>query len=89
MEHILKVEGGKMLRVRGSVSDGRISSVTITGDFFLHPEDVIESIESSLQGALLERETVLAVVANELVGATLVGATEEDVTDLVMMLENE
>ena len=75
-----------MLRVRGEVADGRISSITITGDFFLHPEHVIESIEASLKGALLERETVLVIVANELVGATLLGATEEDVTDLVMML---
>ena len=86
MEALLKVEGGKMLRVRGETSGGRISSIVITGDFFLHPEEAIESLETSLKGALLERDAVIAVVSNELAGATLVGATEEDVADLVMML---
>jgi len=88
LEHILKVEGGKMLRIRGEVTEGRVSSITITGDFFLHPEEVIDSLESSLIGVLFDREAILAVVTNELAGATLVGAAGEDVADLVMMLSD-
>jgi lipoate-protein ligase A len=86
MDVVVKVEGGKMLRARGEVSDGRIASVTITGDFFLHPEEAIESLETALAGARHDREVLLAVVANELAGATLVGAADDDIVDLLMML---
>ncbi|MBI4177396.1 MAG: hypothetical protein HY516_03435 [Candidatus Aenigmarchaeota archaeon] len=44
-----KVQGGKLLRVKVDF-DGKIDRVQITGDFFAHPEDVIEKIESSLNG---------------------------------------
>lgn len=44
-----KVPGGKLVRVR--VEYGRtIEEVTITGDFFLHPEEGIGALEESLRG---------------------------------------
>ena len=48
----LKVAGGKLLRVNmelENVSDDRvIRSIKLTGDFFLHPEDVLPDIEKAL-----------------------------------------
>ncbi|MBI2085363.1 MAG: hypothetical protein HYT71_02520 [Candidatus Aenigmarchaeota archaeon] len=44
-----KVVGGKLLRVKVDF-DSKINQVRITGDFFAHPEDVIEKIENSLSG---------------------------------------
>lgn len=44
-----KVIGGKLLRVK-SVFGERIESVQLTGDFFLHPEDLVGKIEESLVG---------------------------------------
>ncbi len=44
-----KVAGGKLLRVKVDF-DSKINKVQITGDFFAHPEDVIEKIENSLVG---------------------------------------
>ncbi len=44
-----KVVGGKLLRVKVEF-DSKINKIQITGDFFAHPEDVIEKIENSLSG---------------------------------------
>ncbi|MBI3413560.1 MAG: hypothetical protein HY051_05805 [Candidatus Aenigmarchaeota archaeon] len=44
-----KIQGGKLLRVKVDFGD-KINRVQITGDFFAHPEDVIEKIEVSLGG---------------------------------------
>lgn len=44
-----KVPGGKFLRIRVDYEDV-IKHVSITGDFFLHPEEFIEKIESALFG---------------------------------------
>ena len=44
-----KVPGGKLLRVKVDYS-ATIKRVSITGDFFLHPEEAIEKIELSLKG---------------------------------------
>ncbi len=44
-----KVPSGKLLRVKVDYDD-IIRHVSITGDFFLHPEEGIEKIESALFG---------------------------------------
>ncbi len=44
-----KVAGGKLLRVKVGF-DEKINSISIEGDFFAHPEDVVENIEKSLIG---------------------------------------
>ncbi len=44
-----KVQGGKLLRVKVDCEE-KINKAQITGDFFAHPEDVIEKIENSLIG---------------------------------------
>ena len=49
---IIKV--GKLIRVKAKFEDDRIKSIKITGDFFLHPEEGIESIEEALVGSKIE-----------------------------------
>ena len=44
-----KVAGGKLLRVKVDYDDV-IKRASITGDFFLHPEESIEKIESAIFG---------------------------------------
>ena len=46
-----KVLGGKLVKVWVKVQRGRIQDVRITGDFFLHPEEVILDVERGLVGA--------------------------------------
>ncbi len=45
-----KVPGGKLLRVRLDHEGGIITSVQISGDFFLHPEDGLQVLERCLVG---------------------------------------
>ncbi len=44
-----KVKEGKLVKVEVEC-DGFIKKIKITGDFFLHPEDVLEMIERSVLG---------------------------------------
>jgi len=46
-----KVPGGKLVCIDVEGAEGRIASIRITGDFFLHPEETIEKIENALIGA--------------------------------------
>lgn len=56
-----KVKEGKVVKVEVDC-DELIRNVRITGDFFLHPEDILEEIEKSMVG--LERnadeETIIS-----------------------------
>jgi len=84
---VYKVEGGKMIRVQLTERGGRIQEVRITGDFFLHPEELIEDLETALVGQPL-RESDLADSIRRLVeerGATLLGASPRDFARCVLM----
>jgi hypothetical protein len=57
-----KAPGGKLLRVRLKEVDGRIESATISGDFFLIPEDSLPKLEMMLEDVpLREKELKLLV----------------------------
>lgn len=45
-----KVSGGKLLRVQIEANKNKIENISITGDFFLHPEEALVRIEKSLTG---------------------------------------
>jgi lipoate-protein ligase A len=82
-----KIPGGKLVKVKLWVDSERIERVTILGDFFLHPEETIESLETSLVGIELDTEALqkaIADVMNES-EATLIGATHEDLVIAIMM----
>jgi lipoate---protein ligase len=75
-----KAAGGKLLRVRiaaAADADGVtvIQSITITGDFFMHPEEAIEDLERLLTGAPLEEAALRARVQTFFAG----DASPEDV----------
>jgi lipoate-protein ligase A len=44
-----KVREGKLVKVEVEC-DGFIQKIKITGDFFLHPEDALETIEKNILG---------------------------------------
>ncbi len=81
-----KAPGGKLVRVR--VEYGRtIEGVTITGDFFLHPEEGIDTLEESLKGvAVGAGEEAMAEAlrrAAEARGLVMVGITPEGIARAV------
>jgi len=82
----LKVPGGKLLRVSTTVREGRIQDIKITGDFFLHPEDSIDDLESRLQGIRAEEDEVSSTVKRffDSHQITVLGATPKDFAAVVL-----
>lgn len=75
-----KAEGGKLIKVQISVENKRISSIKITGDFFMYPEEAIEDLEKVLVGRVIDEkiitETIKRFIGEK--GVTLLGASPED-----------
>ncbi|MFX0108252.1 MAG: lipoate protein ligase C-terminal domain-containing protein [Candidatus Hodarchaeota archaeon] len=82
-----KVPDGKMIKVRLEVENNRIQSLTILGDFFLHPEDTIIEIEKGLLGSEAVIDELSSVVTDILEEnkAILIGATANDIARAIMM----
>lgn len=59
---IYKVPNGKLLKIFLEDSAGKISSIKITGDFFLYPEENLEKLENYLIGAVLKKEELSAKI---------------------------
>ncbi len=47
----MKTPGGKLVAVEFRVDGGHLTDVTITGDFFLYPEEALSQLAASLEGA--------------------------------------
>ena len=45
-----KTPGGKLVVVDFIVHDGRLADVEVTGDFFLYPDDALDTIIAALNG---------------------------------------
>jgi hypothetical protein len=51
-----------VIKVKLESDSGRISRISISGDFFMHPEEAIRSLEKELEGTELRRESLLSAV---------------------------
>ncbi|MHA1951103.1 MAG: lipoate protein ligase C-terminal domain-containing protein [Candidatus Thorarchaeota archaeon] len=82
-----KIPGGKLVKVKLWVSSERIERVTVLGDFFLHPEETIDTIEKLLVGLEFETDSLLRAILNamRINGSTMIGATAEDIVKAIMM----
>lgn len=80
-----KVKGGKLLRCTLNVDNNVISSIKITGDFFMYPEEKIEDLEQMLAGVKMDeeslREKMNAFFSSDV---QVVGADAEDFVKLIM-----
>jgi lipoate-protein ligase A len=82
-----KVEGGKMIKVNLCGKFGKIEKVKIMGDFFLHPEELIEDLERILIGIPLDETKIRnsIQVFLETNKGTFIGAKPEDFAKCIMM----
>lgn len=46
-----KTPGGKLVMVDFNVEGGRLANVAVSGDFFLYPEETLDTINAALEGA--------------------------------------
>lgn len=89
-----KVPGGKLLRVRLALDESRtppvIQSISLTGDFFMHPEEAIEDLEARLVGAPWQAEALRArVQAFYDSDVQIIGAGVDDVVHIIMAARGE
>ena len=86
-ESSYKVPDGKLVKVKLKIACGRIAEVSVLGDFFLHPEEILLKIEESLVGSPHE-ETEIEITINQILvesDASLIGATAGDIAKSIMM----
>ena len=77
-----KTPGGKLVVADFTVSGGTLRGVTISGDFFLYPDEAMGDIVAALEGApsaASEDELAARVRAALDPGATLLGFSPEAV----------
>ena len=53
-----KVPGGKLVAVDLDVVDGRLRGVSVSGDFFLEPDEALEVLSSALDGLPVDADMV-------------------------------
>jgi lipoate-protein ligase A len=82
-----KIPGGKMVCLELRVIEGAIADITISGDFFLHPEEAIASLERRLNGldsstpeTKLKDEIDVCLLSED---ARLIGASSSDIARLI------
>lgn len=91
-EAIKKVIGGKFLRVKIEAAE-KINTVSITGDFFLHPEESLPAIEKSLLGLPTQTpenifaEKIHSVLAEQ--KANFIGVSAEDIAQTIIEAINQ
>ncbi|MDI6819450.1 MAG: lipoate protein ligase C-terminal domain-containing protein [Candidatus Hodarchaeaceae archaeon] len=51
-----------LIKVEVELAGDKISRVSISGDFFMYPEEALERLEEELIGVRAERESLLAAV---------------------------
>jgi lipoate-protein ligase A len=82
-----KVKEGKIVKVVVELDDV-IKKLKITGDFFLHPEDVLEDIEKSMVGLKkdVEFDTLVLRIHNiaRACDAQMIGISSESIASVIM-----
>ncbi len=78
-----KVRGGKLFRLRVSFTQGKANRVTLTGDFFLEPEEGIGLLEDALLEAYLSADEATAkwLVERSSRGLDITGFSSGDLVD--------
>ena len=77
-----KTPGGKLVVVDFDVEDGVLRNVVVSGDFFLYPDEALESITAPLEG--LSQDTDEAGIAGAVrqaipAGTELLGTSPEGI----------
>jgi lipoate---protein ligase len=64
--------------------ENTISSVTISGDFFIYPEEALEILEANLVGKRLEKETLRQEIDNFLKDIEVYGFNSTSLTEAIV-----
>ncbi len=81
-----KIPGGKLVKVTIDVEESKIADIMITGDFFMHPEEEIDNLESHLKGISTDENNVKQAINDffRTKNVELIGAKPEDLLYVIM-----
>jgi hypothetical protein len=85
----LKVTGGKLLKCQLTLHKDVITTLKITGDFFLYPEETITDLETCLLGCRINLKDIQSKITNFFQHVELVGAVPQDFINLIMLTSKE
>ncbi len=75
----------KLIKISLEYTDCKIiSSIRITGDFFLYPEETLDQIESSLIGTKINRNSIKETIEKCLSHSEPFGFDSESLTDAII-----
>jgi len=85
-----KAPGGKLLRVTleldESTAPAKIASISLNGDFFMHPEEAIEELESRLGNVAWEIEALQGTVQAFFdTDVEVIGADVESIVHVILV----
>jgi len=78
LEKLLKIE----LKFQENIR--QIHSIKITGDFFMYPEETIETLEAGLVGIKLEKESLSNKISSVLKDCQLYGFDVDSLADAII-----
>jgi hypothetical protein len=61
-----------------------IQSISITGDFFIHPEENLDKLEADLIGTRLVRNSITNVIDKSLKDSEIFGFNSESMADAIL-----
>ncbi|MCJ7632192.1 lipoate--protein ligase family protein [Candidatus Bathyarchaeota archaeon] len=76
-----------LIRVRAKMNGPHINEITISGDFFMYPEDLLWTLEKTLLGTSASRGNILTKIESfyASTGVLTPGVTPQDFTEAVMI----
>ena len=85
MKSEYKIPGGKLLACTVETENDRITVIKISGDFFMHPEDSIFSLERAILGSKISDypEKIRTYFQNNPV--KLIGITQDDFINVIQL----
>ncbi len=86
-----KVPNGKLLKVTVTFEDEKIKMVRIRGDFFIHPEESLDDLETALKGMDYSRKNIGNTVDRffKTRGLVAFGITPKAVVDAIMKCKED
>ena len=86
---IYKVPNGKLLKISLDYDEknNSINKINIMGDFFVYPEESIESMENELKNTILEKESLIKKINSIIKGYNIkfIGLHAEGLTEGILM----
>ncbi len=82
---------GKIVKIKLSYNQESqlIHSIRITGDFFVHPEEVIEELEQGLCGVKLEKEDLKNKIQLVLRNSEFFGFEIDSLVDVILDIKGD